>query len=104
MTSAAPTATPAGASLDQPGWRKLPFILIVAGGLLALIGAFVNTKQFAYSYLLAFMFYLSLCLGGLFLVLLHHLFDASWSVPTRRYCEHLACLSWPLAVLFLPVV
>jgi hypothetical protein len=30
------------------------------------------------------MFYSSLMLGGLFLVILHHLFDAQWSVPIRR--------------------
>jgi hypothetical protein len=50
------------------------------------------------------MFYLSLCLGGWFLVMVHHLFDASWSVPTRRFCEHLACLAgWPMLVLFAPI-
>jgi hypothetical protein len=50
------------------------------------------------------MFCLSLCLGGLFLVMVHHLFDASWSVPTRRVCEHLACLLGPtMLVLFLPI-
>ena len=103
MTPAATIASPAGASLDLSKWRKIPFILIVAGGLLALIGAFVDTKQFAYSYLLAFMFYLSLCLGGLFLVLLHHLFDASWSVPIRRIEEHFGGLLPIMTALFLPV-
>jgi hypothetical protein len=50
------------------------------------------------------MFYLSICLGGWFLVMAHHLFDASWSAPTRRFCEHLACLSgWPMLLLFLPI-
>jgi hypothetical protein len=101
MTPAATIASPAGASLDLSKCRKIPFILIVAGGLLALIGAFVNTKQFAYSYLLAFMFYLSLCLGGLFLVLLHHLFDASWSVPIRRIEEHFGGLLPIMTALFL---
>ncbi len=62
-------------------------------------------KRLGYSYLTAYMFFLSLCLGGLFLVLLHHLFDAMWSVPTRRFCEHLACLIFPwMLVLFLPVL
>jgi hypothetical protein len=36
--------------------------------------------------------------------MVHHLFDASWSVPTRRFCEHLACLAgWPMLVLFVPI-
>ena len=81
--TATPHSPPAGAAID-PRWSKLPQILAVAGLVLALLGAFVNTRQLAHSYLLAFMFFLSLCLGGLFLTLLHHIFDANWSVPTRR--------------------
>jgi hypothetical protein len=60
-------------------------------------------KQFGYSYLLAFMFFLSLCLGSLFFVMLHHLFDASWSVPIRRFMEHIAFLMPVMFVLFLPI-
>src|SRR5881409_324647 len=87
----------------DPKWRRLPMILVAAGGLLGLIGAFVNTKQFGYSYLLAFMFFLSLCLGAMFLVLVHHLFDAAWSVPVRRVAEHMAFLLPVMAVLFIPI-
>src|SRR5436190_16666795 len=87
----------------DPKWRKLPLALLIFGTMLSLVGAFVNTKQFAYSYLLAFMFYLSLCLGGLFLVLLHHLFDASWSVPIRRIEEHFGGLLPIMTALFLPI-
>ena len=90
--------------LDLERWRSLPTWLIGAGGLLALIGLLVSPTQFGYSWLLAFMFYLSICLGAMFLVLVHHLFDAGWSVPIRRFCEHLACLSSPaMAFLFLPI-
>jgi hypothetical protein len=49
------------------------------------------------------MFFLSIMLGGLFLVIVHHLFDANWSVPIRRINEHLACLAPVLAVLFIPI-
>jgi magnesium-transporting ATPase (P-type) len=59
--------------------------------------------EFGYSYLTAYMFCLSLGLGGLFLVLIHHLFDAGWSVPLRRLNEHLACLLPVMAVLFIPI-
>jgi hypothetical protein len=56
------------------------------------------------SWLLAFMFYYSLALGALFLVLVHHLTDAGWSVGIRRFCEHLASmLRLPLILMFLPV-
>ena len=40
--------------------------------------------RFAYSYLTAYMFCLSLCAASLYLVFIHHLFDAAWSVPVRR--------------------
>jgi hypothetical protein len=79
--------------------------LLIVGGIGALIGLVVPSlhKQFAYSWLLAFMFFLSIGLGGFFMVLLHHLFDASWSVPIRRLEEHLACLLPVMAVLFIPI-
>ncbi|MFT4690290.1 MAG: hypothetical protein ACJASX_001322 [Limisphaerales bacterium] len=61
-------------------------------------------KKFQYSWLTAYMFFFSICLGALFLVLLHHLFDAQWIVPIRRVCEHIACmLGWPMFILFLPI-
>ncbi len=79
-------------------------ILMIAGALLALIGLSVSPKQFLYAWLLAFMFFLSLGLGALFLVLVHHLFDAGWSVAIRRFCEHISTLLSPwMLFLFLPI-
>ena len=90
--------------LDLSRWRNLPAVLMAAGGALALLGFAVNREQFAFSWLLAFMFCLSICLGSLFLVLAHHLFDAGWSVPIRRFCEHIASLLFPwMLLLFLPI-
>ncbi len=88
---------------DISKWRNLPVILMAAGGLVGGIGWFADAKQFAFSYLLAFMFFLSLCLGGMFLVIIHHLFDASWSVPIRRVTEHMAFLLPVMAALFIPI-
>ncbi|HWD21142.1 MAG TPA: hypothetical protein VHB20_17875 [Verrucomicrobiae bacterium] len=92
-------------SLDLSKWRNVPTIMIVIGAIGALAAFAVGgVRQFAFSWLLGFMFVLSLGLGGLFLVIVHHLFDASWSVPIRRFNEHIACLSGPtLLVLFIPV-
>jgi hypothetical protein len=90
--------------LDLSRWRNVPVILLLAGGVLSLAGFFIDRRQFAFSWLLSFMFFLSLGLGALFLVLVHHLFDASWSVPIRRFCEHIAGLLFPwLALLFIPI-
>jgi hypothetical protein len=94
----------AAAPLDLSRWRLLPTWLIVIGGVGAVAGFFHDQTQFAFSWLLAFMFFLSLCLGGLCLVILHHLFDAGWSVPIRRVCEQLSCLLFPwMALLFIPI-
>ncbi len=90
--------------LDLARWRKLPVIFMVGGGVLALVGALVNLQEFAHGWLLAFMFWLSIGLGGLFMVLVHHLFDAGWSVPIRRFCEHIATLLFPwLLLLWIPI-
>ena len=95
--------------LDLSRWRNAPALLMAVGGLIALVGLAASWKvdggrQFAFSWLLAFMFCLSLCLGALFLVLVHHLFDAGWSVPIRRFNEHIASLLFPwMALLFVPI-
>ncbi len=83
--------------------------MLFFGGLLTLVGAVLSVthnggREFGFSWLLAFMFYYSIALGALFMVMVHHLTDAGWSVGIRRFCEHLAALLFPwLAVLFLPV-
>src|SRR5258705_7719248 len=94
----------AEAPLDLCRWLNVPMIRLVGGGILSAIGLIAKPNEFAYSWLLAFMFFLSLCLGALFLVIAHHLFDAGWSVPIRRFCEHIACLLCPwMLIAFLPI-
>src|ERR1044071_9690348 len=94
--------------LDLSKWRTLPTRLMVIGGLIAVLGVILSYRhdglvEFGYSWLLAYMVFLSLSLGALFLVIAHHLFDAGWSVPIRRFCEHIACLLPWMAPLFLPI-
>ncbi len=61
--------------------------------------------QIGYSYLTAYMFCLSLCVGALFYLIIHHLFDAAWSVPMLRIAENMACLFFPwMLVLLLPIL
>jgi hypothetical protein len=88
----------------------LPGAMIFIGGALTLVGALASFiknggAEFGLSWLLAFMFYYSIALGALFMVMVHHLTDAGWSVGIRRFCEHMASsLGLPLVVLFLPIV
>jgi hypothetical protein len=83
--------------------------LVIAGIVLATLGIAGSVGlhgskqldvQFGYAWLVAFMFCLSLGLGSLFLVLVHHLFDAGWSVATRRVCEHMSSLLYKVMPLF----
>ena len=83
--------------------RRLLITAAVAG-LLSLLGAVLDYRQFFWSYLTAFVFVLSLGVGALFWVMIHHLTDAGWSVVVRRTMEHLcATVPW-LALLFVPVL
>jgi hypothetical protein len=95
--------------LDLSLWRALPFLLMVVGGILSIIGACISFhknggREFGFSWLFAFLFFYTIALGALFMVMIHHLTDAGWSVGIRRFCEHLASLlRWPLIILFLPI-
>ena len=78
---------------------------MIVGAILSIVGWIKSPEEFGYDWLLAFMFYLTIALGGLFLVMIHHLTDAGWSVGIRRFCEHLGALLFPwLAILFVPVL
>lgn len=85
-------------------WKTATRALMVAGAAGAVLSATLDLRQFAFSWLLAFLFFLSLSLGALFFLAAHHLCDAAWSAPIRRLLEHTACFLFPwLAVAFLPV-
>jgi hypothetical protein len=55
-------------------------------------------------YLVAFLYFLSLSLGGLFFVLVLHATRAGWGVVVRRVAEHLAATLPVFALLFVPLV
>ena len=76
----------------------------MVGGAVTFLGLILDSEQFMFSYLQAYMFCLSICLGSLLLIILHHLFDAGWSVPIRRMLENMAAGMFPwMAALFVPI-
>ena len=86
------------------GGRFLGLVGLAAVAFVAvLVGAVLDPKQFAFSYLFAFFFFLTICMGGLFWTLVHHAVDAEWSVVVRRQMENLASLLVVMAVLFIPL-
>ena len=58
--------------------------------------------RFAYSWLYAFIFFVSLSLGGAFWMILHHLTNSGWGTSVRRLMEHLAGVFPWMAILALP--
>lgn len=67
------------------------------------LGYFTDTKQFFHSYLVAFAFWTSIGLGGLFFTMLHHLVNAEWSTVIRRWSESAAATLPLMAIFSIPV-
>jgi len=104
----------AAAGPDNPRLRLGPLagkIMLIAGlvglaGLLlsVLLAFSAGWDHFFRAYLTAFMFVLSIALGGLFFTFLQHATRAGWSVVIRRIAEAVAGnLLW-LWILFLPIL
>ena len=65
--------------------------------------ALKNHDQFYFSYLVSFLFWLSIALGGLFFVLVQFATKAGWSVVVRRFAEVWMNTLPLFVVLFIPV-
>jgi hypothetical protein len=88
-------------------WNRLPVIgtaAAVLGGLMCAILGAGNPKQFFFSWLVSFMFFLSLALGGLFFVLIQYAAQGGWGIVLRRIGETVFATIPLMAVLFLPVL
>jgi hypothetical protein len=59
--------------------------------------------QLSHSYLAAFVFWVTVGLGGLFFTMLHHLVSATWSVVVRRLAEAVMCTLPLLFLFFIPI-
>ncbi len=99
--------TPEGEYFESNRFAGLSFLLgLIAfvALVLCLVGAIVNPHQFSYSWLFAFAFFFTLCVGCFFWTIVHHATDAEWSVAVRRQLENLAALLAVLALLFVPIL
>ncbi|MDQ2700294.1 MAG: hypothetical protein M3Y23_03075, partial [Actinomycetota bacterium] len=80
-------------------------LLVGGAGLVAcLLGAFIQPEDFFPAYLVGFLFWTGLSLGGIGLALLHHLAGGSWALPLRRPFEAAGSIIALMAVFFVPVV
>lgn len=102
-----PAALPAPEHFDYKhvGTRFLTLVAGAAASFAVLLwGALLDPKQTAFSYLFGYTFFLTICLGGMFWVLVHHAVDAEWSVVVRRQLENMASLLIVMAILFIPFI
>jgi hypothetical protein len=102
---------PHGAQLQMSGAAAgmgLPGAILAVAGLGAACGLAFRSPQpgglFLHAYLVAYAFYLSITLGGLFFVMLQHLTRAGWSVTLRRLAEALAGTIGLMGVLAIPLL
>jgi hypothetical protein len=96
------TAIPPGHS-----WNRIPAI----GAACALLGAVAcailgpaNPKQFFFSWLVSFLFFLSLALGALFFVLIQYATQGGWAIVVRRIGESVFATIPVMAALFVPLL
>ena len=98
----APAALPADAAAPAAGTALVVGLIGLA---LTAAGLFVSgPSPVATSYLVGITFWTAIAIGMLLMCLIHHIFDASWSVVIRRQWEHgLSAFFW-LGILFVPLI
>ena len=98
----APAALPADAAAPAAGTALVVGLIGLA---LTAAGLFVSgPSPIATSYLVGITFWTAIAIGMLLMCLIHHIFDASWSVVIRRQWEHgLSAFFW-LGILFVPLI
>ena len=87
-------------------WTRLPAVglgLALLGGLGSAVLFAGNPAQFYFSWLVAFVFFLTIGLGSLYFVLIHSATQSGWGVVVRRLAETVAATLPLFALLFLPV-
>lgn len=105
MSTRAATVHTAALPDSSASKTSLPLFIGLAGIGLTVIGVFISgVQKVAASWLFALTCWTALSLGMLLMVMIHHIFDASWSTVFRRQWEHgIASFKW-LGLLFLPLL
>src|SRR6476469_8289215 len=87
-------------------WNRIPALagsVALLGVVVCAILGFANPKQFFFSWLVSFLFFLSLALGALFFVLIQYAAQGGWGIVLRRIGETTFATLPLMAVLSLPV-
>ena len=84
--------------------KTIGLSLFAVGTGLGIIGFLINPERTSLSYLVTFMFLVSIGIGSLFLVALEYAVGADWSTPFRRISEFLAAVIPFLLILVIPLL
>jgi hypothetical protein len=88
-------------------WNRLPVVgagcAVLGAAACAILGA-ANPKQFFFSWLVSFLFFLSLALGALFFVLIQYAAQGGWGIVLRRIGETSFATLPVMAALFVPLL
>lgn len=104
--TASSSTIPAGrvTAIDPHKGSFLALLVGLAGLALTFVAFFFEPTRVGLSALICVAFWLSIAIGMILFVMLHHLFDAGWSTSIRRMLEHaLAVFPW-LGLIFLPIL
>lgn len=92
--------------LDGRTWTRGRNVIatVAAVSVAAALGGWSrDPSQFYASYLVAYVYFVMIALGGMFFVMLQHLTGSAWSVTMRRVMENVMVVTPLAAVLFIPV-
>ena len=99
--------TPEGEYFENGRFAGLSLIfgvVALVGLVLCGAGAAIDPKQFSFSWVFAFGFFFTLCVGCFFWTIVHYATDAEWTVVVRRQLENIAVLIGVLTLFFIPIL
>ncbi len=88
---------------DLSGLQRRSLIVGGVGAALLVIGALLDLDQFFRAYLMGWILWVGVAVGGLALAALHQLTGGTWGMVTRRIFEASARTIPYLALLFIPI-
>jgi len=98
-----------GEKIEAKHISRPKFIALVIFVIGAIASALLFTNDtwgagYAYSWVFAFMFFISLALGGAFWMTLHHVTNSGWGVSIRRLMENLGFVFPFFAIIVIPLL
>ncbi|MEE8342138.1 MAG: hypothetical protein V3R52_08590 [Candidatus Neomarinimicrobiota bacterium] len=88
---------------EQGSLGTIALIIGAVGLVLSVFGYFGDSRQFYFSYLTSFVFWVSLGLGGLFFTMLHHISGSKWSTVLIRISQAAMSVLPMMIILFIPI-